>query len=149
MKASLVAILTLTLCGCASVEYTDYSGQQQNWAVASGSFVQRQFALPVYINGPPDRPYNVLGYIQVENAPTGLLRKSESIKSAVKEAAKHGADGMILLESGTDVAGVYSTSSAFGTAQAYGGTAYSSGFGFGTSVPIRKGHARAIAIKFI
>jgi hypothetical protein len=46
---------------------------------------------------------------------------------------------MILLESGTDVAGVYSTSSAFGTAHAYGGTAYRSGFGFGTSVPIRKG----------
>ena len=29
------------------VEYTAYSGQQQNWPVAQGSFVQRKFGLPV------------------------------------------------------------------------------------------------------
>src|SRR5205823_7715086 len=95
MKVLLIAVVALSLCSCASIDYTAYSGQQQNWPVASGSFVQTKFALPVYINGPPERPYRVLGYIQVENATRG----SASIKSAVNEAAKHGADAVILLES--------------------------------------------------
>jgi hypothetical protein len=46
------AFLTFLLCGCANVEYTAYSGQQQNWPVAKGSFVQRKFELPVYFGGP-------------------------------------------------------------------------------------------------
>src|SRR5215469_7814240 len=63
-----IALFALLLCGCANVEYTAYSGGQQNWPVASGSFVQRNFDLPVYL-GPPDKPYRVLGYTEVESAP--------------------------------------------------------------------------------
>jgi hypothetical protein len=31
-----------------NVEYTAYSGRQQTWPVASGSFVQRKFDVPLY-----------------------------------------------------------------------------------------------------
>jgi len=62
-----IALLALLLCGCANVEYTAYSGRQQNWPVASGSFVQRKFDLPVYL-GPPDRPYRLLGYMEVDES---------------------------------------------------------------------------------
>ena len=107
MRSSLFAALSgLVLCGCANVEYTAYSGRQQDWPVASGSFVQRKFDLPVYF-GPPDRPYRVLGYMETESAPLAVWEtgKSESIKPAVKEAIKHGADAVILLASGTNVRG--------------------------------------------
>jgi hypothetical protein len=40
--------------------------------VASGSFVQRKYEVPLYL-GPPDRPYRVLGSIEVE-APIGVFR---------------------------------------------------------------------------
>jgi hypothetical protein len=66
MRPFFVALLTFLLCGCADVEYTTYSGRQQNWPVASGSFVQRKFDLPVYLE-PPDRPYRVLGYMEVQS----------------------------------------------------------------------------------
>src|SRR5437764_11021325 len=106
MRILLVLLVTLTVCGCANVEYTAYSGAQQNWPVASGSFVQKKFDLPVYL-GPPDRRYSVLGYMETESAPLSVWEtgKSESIKPAVKEAIKHGADALILLASGTKASG--------------------------------------------
>src|SRR5437762_12803730 len=100
MRPLYFALLAFSLFGCANVEYTAYSGSQQNWPVASGSFVQRKFDLPVYF-GPPDRPYRVLGYMETESAPLAVWEtgKSESIKPAVKEAAKHGANAVVLLRS--------------------------------------------------
>jgi hypothetical protein len=108
-----VAFLTFILWGCADVEYTAYSGAQQNWPVASGSFVQTKFDLPVYF-GPPDKPYRVLGYMEVQSAPLAVWEsgKSESVKPAVQEARKHGADAVILLNSGTNVVGSNTFSSA-------------------------------------
>src|SRR5207248_11432618 len=101
MRPLYFTLLAFSLFGCANVEYTAYSGAQRNWPVASGSFAQRKFDLPVYL-GPPDRPYRVLGYMEVESAPLAIWEtgKSESIKPAVKEAIKHDADALILLASG-------------------------------------------------
>jgi hypothetical protein len=110
MRSSLfVVFLAGILCGCANVEYTAYSGGQQNWPVASGSFVQRKFDLPVYF-GSPDRRYRILGYMEVESAPLAVWEtgKSESIKPAVREAIKHGADALVLLASGTNISGSHS-----------------------------------------
>ena len=156
-----VALFTSLFWGCADVEYTAYSGGQQNWPVASGSFVQRKFDLPVYF-GPPDRPYRVLGYMETESAPLAIWEtgKSESIKPAVKEAIKHGADALVLLTSGTNISG--SITSSYGqwgsntttTGRVYGNyfnaESRTTGSGFGSSMttPIRKGYARVIAIKF-
>jgi hypothetical protein len=144
-----VALFTLAVCGCANVEYTAYTGSQQNWPVASGSFVQRKFDVPLYL-GPPDRPYRVLGYIEVE-APIGVFETGygETLRPAAREAARHGADAIVLLGRGTNVSGVISTSSAFASARSYGNTAYGSGFGVGTTTPMRQARARVLAIKFL
>jgi hypothetical protein len=157
-----IALLALLLCGCANVEYTAYSGAQQNWPVGRGSFVQQKFDLPVYL-GPPDRPYRLLGYMEVESAPLAVWEtgKSESIKPAVKEAIKHGADAVILLASGTNVRGSTTfTSGQWGSNTTTTGGVYGDyfnaqsrttggGFGSSTTLPIRKGYARVIAIKFL
>ena len=156
------ALLAFLLCGCAGVEYTAYSGRQQTWPVASGSFVQRKFDLPVYF-GPPDRPYHVLGYMETASAPLAVWEtgKSESIKPAVKEAAKHGANAVVLLASGTNISG----STTFSSGQWGSNTTTTGGvygnyfnaqsrttggrFGSTTTLPIRKGYARVIAIQFL
>jgi hypothetical protein len=157
-----VAVFTFVLCGCANVEYTAYSGSQQNWPVASGSFVQRKFDLPVYI-GPPDRPYGVLGYMGVESAPLTVWEsgKNESIKPAVKEAAKHAADAVVLVASGTNVTGYATFNSAnwasntSTTGGIYGNNfrghtnTRGSGWGTSTTMPMRRGYATALAIKFL
>ena len=104
------------------MHYTAYVGQQQDWPFATGVIVQRRFALPVY-QGPPDRPYRILGWVQVENARGALWRKSGGVDFAVKEAAKHGADAVILLENRANNSE--------------------------TLAPTREGYARVIAIKFL
>src|SRR5262245_10318344 len=157
-----IALFALFLCGCANVEYTAYSGGQKNCPVASVYFVQRKFDLPVYL-GPPDKPYRVLGYMEVESAPLAVWEsgKSESIKPAVKEAAKHGADAAVLVASGTNVTGYATFNSANWasntrtTGGVYGnnfwGSSNTRGSGWGTSTttPMRRGYATAIAIKFL
>jgi len=122
MKALFLASITLVICGCTQVNYTAYVGQQQDWPFATGVIVQRRFALPVY-QGPPDRPYRILGWVQVENARGALWRKSGGVDFAVKEAAKHGADAVILLENRANNSE--------------------------TLAPTREGYARVIAIKFL
>ncbi len=152
MRPLFVALFTFLLCGCVQVDYTAYSGRQQNWPVASGSFVQRKFDLPVYF-GPPDRPYRVLGYMEVESAPLAVWEtgKRESIKPAVKEAIKHGADALVLLASGTNISGSTTFSSGqWGSNTTTTGGIYGNyfnarsrttggGFGSTTTLPIRKG----------
>jgi hypothetical protein len=162
MKPLLIALILVGSFGCANVEYTAYSGAQQKWPVASGSFVQNRFDLPVYF-GPPDKPYMVLGYMETESAPLSIWEtgKNESIKPAVKEAINHGADAVILLADGTNATGSTTFSSGqWGsntttTGGVYGdyfnGQSQTTGAGFGSSTtfPIRKGYARVIAIKFL
>ena len=156
MKPLFVALLALLLCGCANVEYTAYSGQQQNWPVAQGSFVQRKFGLPVYL-GPPDRRYRVIGYIEVETPPAGVFQHPEAIQPAVQEAAKHGADAVVLLQNTISTAGYATFNNQFATAH---GTGYAangfgsynataSGFGSSATLPMRRGYSRAWAIQFL
>jgi hypothetical protein len=121
MKKIVIVWVAGMLCSCTQVNYTAYVGQQQEWPFATGATVQHDFTLPVY-QGPPDRPYRVLGWVQVENAHRAMWRRSGGVEFAVKEAARRGADAVILLPSQTTA---------------------------GISIPDGKGHARVIAIKFL
>ena len=122
MKWLIPASLTWLICSCTQVNYTSYVGQQQDWPFANGALVHRRFALPVY-EGPPERPYRLLGWIEVENARGTLWRKSGGVDFAVKEAARRGADAVILLRNRINSSQI--------------------------SVPVREGYARVIAIKFL
>jgi hypothetical protein len=94
--------------------------------------------------------------METESAPLAVWEtgKNESIKPAVKEAMKHGADAVILLASGTNVKGMTTfnsgqwSSDTTTTGNVYGNSfnaqSRTSGGGFGssTTLPIRKGYAR-------
>src|SRR5438874_4791328 len=121
----IVLSLAAALSGCATADFTPYEGAQQNWPTARGAFVRtvnsyngpgrsgtgQQYTLPVYF-GPPNRPYNVLGYVDVDTPVGRLLEGSEetaTLKPAVREAGQHGADAIIVVAQGVETRG-YSTS---------------------------------------
>ena len=166
------------LSGCATADFAPYVGEQQKWPTAKGAFVTminsydgpgrsgtgKQYTLPVYF-GPPNRPYSVLGSVDVD-APVGrLFERSEAIttlKPAVREAGQHGADAIIVIGQNVETRG-YSTMS-FANANSntsFSGVAYGNGivtgnanttgnaFGSSFTTPIRRGQARVLAIKFI
>jgi hypothetical protein len=101
--------------------------------------------------------------MEVESAPLAVWEsgKNESIKPAVKEAAKHGADAVVLVTSGTNVTGYATFNSAnwasntSTTGGIYGnnfrGNTNTRGSSWGTSatMPMPRGYATAIAIKFL
>lgn len=92
--------IAAALTGCAVADFTPYVGAQQNWPTASGAFVRtvnsyngpgrsgtgRQYTLPVYL-GLPNRPYRVLGYIDVDT-PVGRLFEGSEETSNVQTGGK-------------------------------------------------------------
>lgn len=170
--------LAATLAGCTTSDFTPYVGAQQNWPVASGAFVTtinsyngpgrsgtgKQYALPVYF-GPPNKPYKVLGSIDVETPVGRLFEGSEQIttlKPAVREAGQHGADAIIVVAQNVETTG--SVTSNFGNFSSntsssgavlsnaiFTGHAHTTGSFSGSSIttPVRQGKARVIAIQFL
>jgi len=118
-------------------EFSLYTGQQQNWPTQPGSFVNTQFAVPIYVRSYPNRPYNVIGYLE---ATTTRI----AVTYAAQRAKKLGADAMIVFEEG--YAGSISTGSAFTS-----GNFYPGGFNAnttGTSVSMALTRAQFIALKW-
>jgi hypothetical protein len=177
MKLRPVVLLALLLSGCATADFSPYVGEQQKWPTAKGAFVTtinsydgpgrsgtgKQYTLPVYF-GPPNRPYAVLGSIDVD-APVGrLFEQSEAIttlKPAMREAGQHGADAIIVIAQEVETRGYSTMAFAQGqsttnfNASAYGNGIYghanttTNTWGSAFSMPNRQGKARALAIKFV
>jgi hypothetical protein len=139
------AIVTLSVCvllgGCAMADFTPYRGAQQKWPVASGTFVETKYAVPVFF-GAPDRPYDVLGYLNAETAPA-RSRRGMVISFMARRAKEVGGNGLILLGTGRQYTGSISDETVTGTVYGSGFTATS----FGSSVPMFGGTGTAIVIK--
>src|SRR5438552_3401582 len=118
MKIPLLATVCLATAptGCATADFTPYVGEQQRWPTAKSAFVTpingydgpgrsgtgQQYTLPVYF-GPPNRPYAVLGSVDVDTPVGRLFEGSEqatTLKPAVRVAGQHGADAIIVICSG-------------------------------------------------
>lgn len=156
---SLIAMLT----GCTSTEFTPYAGAQQNWPIASGAFVSNKYVIPVY-QGPPPRPYIVLGYIEAAtSAGTGDYR-TDAINAAARRARAIGGDAIIVQSNGREYAGTYSTGGAVTSGNYSGnvtgtavgpnvigtvsGTGYSTTSSWGIGAPLSRGRATVFVIKF-
>jgi len=64
MKTLFAMLVALLLWGCATSDFHQYTGAQQNWPTASGAFVSNKYDVPAYY-GLPSRPYIVLGSLDV------------------------------------------------------------------------------------
>ena len=166
MKSRLLVLFPLVLFGCASADFHQYTGVQENWPTASGAFVSTKYDVPAYY-GLPSRPYIVLGSLDVTTGPPGgnLATKAEDgIEFAAGKAKKMGADAIIVQRYGKVQAGsvamasasTNSSSSGGFSAQAVGnnlyGQTYDSGYSntnvFGGSMASYQGKAEVLVIKF-
>src|SRR2546428_4629761 len=97
-------LIASMLTGCATADFMPYVGEQQKWPTAKGAFVTtvnsydgpgrsgtgQQYTLPVYF-GPPNRPYAVLGSVDVDTPVGRLFEGSEQVatlKPAVRVAGR-------------------------------------------------------------
>ncbi len=123
------------LLGCATADFTPYRGAQQNWPVGSGAFVETKCTVPVFF-GPPNQPYEVLGYLNAETAPIRSQR-GMVIAFMARRAKELGGNALIITGTGTEYAGNISSASTIGTIYGGGFTATS----FGSSIPMFAGRA--------
>jgi len=141
MKRNLLLVACVFLAGCAVADFTPYSGAQQNWPVAAGGFVDTKYAVPVFF-GAPNRPYDVIGYLNAETAPV-RSRRSAVIAFMARRAGEVGGNGLIIVGTSKEYTGSVSSGSVYGNV-------YGSGFnatGFGTSTPLFGGKGDAVVIR--
>lgn len=94
-KLILSAAVAALLVGCASTSpVRPYVGQQQAWPVAAGAVVEPNTEIPAY-HGAPDRPYTVIGEMDVDAAQwDSVARCGASL------ARRQGADAIIVKSTG-------------------------------------------------
>lgn len=149
---SFLCCAMVLLSGCATSDFRPYSGEQKEWPTSPGAFMETKNAVPTYYS-PPPRPYEILGYLDATTAP---IRRRGVVRYAASCAKKLGGDAIIVLEEGTEYAGTYNSGSAYTSANVsgynYGNTFYGSGNATttysGNSIPMFKGRASVIVIKF-
>jgi hypothetical protein len=147
MAKSLFCYLSIAalLSGCAIADFTPYSGQQQNWPTQPGSFVATQYVVPAYIGSYPNRPYNVIGYLDATTAP---IRRRGVVGFAARRAKELGADAIIVLEEGQQYAGAFSTGNAYTTGSFYRGGFNAATTGTSFTAGLYLGRAKVLAIKW-
>jgi len=165
MKPLFATLCVLLLTGCANVDFMPYTGAQQNWPTASGAIISTKYAVPVY-RGLPPRPYIILGEVAASHGQTWLWTdaESEAMEAAANEAKKRGGDAIILQGSSREYAGTVSSGGATATGNYRGnvyaaplgngvvgnvsGTSQSTTSSWGGSVPVFRGKASVLVIKF-
>src|SRR5438132_10137132 len=93
MKLNVMLATCVLLEGCAMAAFTPYRGAQQNWPVAAGAFVDNKYAVPVFF-GPPNRSYDVIGYLNAETAPV-RSRRGAVIAFMARRAQELGGNGRL------------------------------------------------------
>ena len=160
-------LITLTLAamlsGCATSDFHQYTGAQQNWPTASGAFVSTKYDVPAYY-GPPDRPYIVLGSLDATTVRGIGQDEASAVQDAARVAKRMGANAIIVIGSGREQVGT----SSFGTVSthssetggfygaALGNSVYGRTYGsgsstsnmFGSSFGSYQGKASVLVIKF-
>lgn len=147
-----VLLLSASLLGCASSNYVNYQGEQEDWPTSKGTLVDNKYPVPVYF-GLPNKPYIILGYLDATTAP---VRRSGVVGYAAKKAKKAGGDAIILISQGAEYRGTYHSGSANSHTNMYGNqtgnmfsaTANTDVSYNATSLPMYAGKAECIVIRF-
>lgn len=142
MKTTPLLLALVLLTGCYTMKYLPYTGDQQTWPTATGSFMQTNAAVPVYYGLPP-KPYRYLAQIHV-NAESSSV---DAVSVAAAEARKQGAHAVLILSEGQRYGGSVGASS--GTAYQFPGQGnFASGFGSSVSSAQYLSQCQIIAIQF-
>ena len=166
IKHSAIVALTITMASCATADFHQYTGVQQNWPTSSGTFVSTKYDVPAYY-GTPNYPYIVLGSLDVTTGPPGgnlATSAEDGIEFAAGKAKKMGGDAIIVQRYGKVQAGSVSMASASTNSSSSGGFSgqaignnvygqtydreYSNTNFFGGSMASYQGKASVLVIKF-
>lgn len=113
---------SVTLAGCANIQYHPYIGQQQDWQTSTGGFANEDYSIPIF-DGFPPQPYHVLGALKVTTDQRG-----NPDQWAAGTAHQHHADALMFLNTQSRYVGTLKTADAF--AWAYGNNSGSSSTSF-------------------
>lgn len=141
-SVALVIILAVSFAGCATTEYKAFEGKGNVIEGKGGTKVVVD-GMELWDNGDPPRKFKVLGIIDDER-PGGLIPMSQLRSDMAKKAREAGGDALIQLNSQSQIAGYYTSSSA----SAYGNTT-ATAYGSSTTMPVRRNVAKYAVIKYI
>ena len=136
-----VAALGLALSAC-STEYMSYSGSQV--MVGQGGASRNVGGIDVWVYGTPNRPYQIVGYIE-DSRPGGPPAMAGRLGAVAAKARAAGADGIIINSDNEQFMGAASTSSFNGWDNGYN----FGGSGFGTTMAITRRNSTFLAIKYV
>lgn len=94
----LASLSLLALTGCESMTFAKYDGPPRAWPTGS-AFTDGVFDVPMY-RGWPEKPYEVLGFVQFSNPNIDWNRGD--MKEAARKARAAGGDAIILMPRGAD-----------------------------------------------
>jgi hypothetical protein len=108
--------------------------------------------VPAYL-GYPNRPYNIVGYLDATTAP---IRRRGVVAFAARRAKELGADAIIVLQQGTEYAGTVGAANSTTSTNVSGsfigntftGTGFANTTGTSVSVPLFFGKASIIIVKW-
>ncbi len=93
LSALLVILALGYVVACTPMRFSEFSGRNRSWPVASGAMAEKQFAVPVY-RGWPERPYHVTGSIRFEDPQK--YWDDGIIKMAASMAKGRGGDAIVM-----------------------------------------------------
>lgn len=139
MKKILLAGFFLGFLAGCSTTYQAYEGTAQNRAGQGGTRITVD-GVDIWENGDPPRQYQIIGYIDDQRGGGGFSKsmRNSAVVAKVKEVK---GDAAIFLNSNSQITGMVST----GSAQAYGNTAFGTGF----AVPASQMTSKYMVIKYI
>jgi hypothetical protein len=134
--------IVATFAGCASTQYSQYSGSPV--MIGQGGANHNINGIDFWIYGTPNRPYQIIGYIQDSRGgrPLAMAGRERGIAAL---ALAQGADAIIIQSDNNEFMGAISNGFA-------NGSIYNGNFsmnGFSTTIPIIRRNSTFLAIKYV
>ena len=137
-----LGIAFLAIAGCATTVYKPFEARTNSFEGRGGTKAIID-GMEVWDNGDPPRRYKILGIVEDER-PNGPIAMASLRNDIVQKAREAGGDAVIQIGSESQLAGMYSTGSAFASGYSNSATAY----GSSVAVPIGRRLSKFAVIKF-
>ena len=112
--------------------------------IGQGGASHQVGGIDFWVYGTPNRPYQIIGYIE-DSRPGGPLAMVSRFDSVAAQARAAGADGIIITSDNKEFMGTMSNASITGWNTGYGFGAS----GFGMTAPIVRRNSTFLAIRYV
>ena len=137
-----LGVALLLMAGCATTVFKPFEARINSFEGKGGTKTTVD-GMDIWDNGDPPRRYKILGILEDER-PNGPIAMASLMSDIVQKAKEAEGDAVIQISSESQLAGMYSTGSAF--ASGYGNSA--SAYGSSVAVPIGRRLTKFAVIRF-